>query len=342
MISAAIFELPTGFFSDKYGRAKTLVFGSFAFLIGSIFYAIGINYWFLVVGAIIQGLGRALYSGNNNALLYDNLASIDKINEFEEHNGKIGSMEQLATAISAIFSSLIAFVSISVLLWISVVPQIICLILSLKIVEVEIIKKESGNIFSHTKAAFKNFINNSKLRLISLSDIISFGISESSYQFRSAFVATLWPVWAIGISNILSSLGASISFRYSGKIIKKFSALKILFLNFFISKTVNLTALFFPSVLSPAIMTTTSLMYGVTSTATNKLLQDEFTSKQRATMGSLNSLFGSLFFSIFAVILGIFADHFGPRNALIFSTLLGFVVLPFYFSLKKIIDHEKR
>ena len=78
-------------------------------------------------------------------------------------------------------------------------------------------------------------------------------------------------------------------------------------------------------------MSLNSLLYGVTEVSKNKLLQNEFTHEQRATMGSLNSLFGSIFFSIFAIFLGILADKFGPRNALIIEFILGFsVLIPLY------------
>lgn len=342
MLSSAAFELPTGFISDKYGRIKTLIFGSLSFLIGAILYAIGSNYWFLVAGAIVQGLGRAFYSGNNDALLYDYLASDNKIDKFEEYNGKIGSMSQIACAISAALSFLIAFFPMSFLLWVSVGSQLICLILGFKLEKVETQNHESGNIFIHIKQALKNFISNFKLRLISLSDIIGFGLSESSYQFRAAFITTLWPSWAIGIASVLSSIGASISFHFSGKILKKISAINILITNFFVSKIINLTSLLFPTILSPVIMTSTSLFYGVGEVSKNKLLQNEFTNSQRATMGSLNSLAGSIFFGFFAILLGMFADNYGPRIALLISTILGFVNLFFYLSFKKIVENESK
>src|SRR3989344_9060915 len=73
MLSTALLEIPTGVFSDKIGRKKTITLGAVAAIIYSLFFAIGGSYIFLAIGAIIQGLSRALYSGNNDGLLYERL-----------------------------------------------------------------------------------------------------------------------------------------------------------------------------------------------------------------------------------------------------------------------------
>lgn len=342
MISSAIFELPTGFFSDQYGRVKTLIFGAAAFVLSGIFYAIGFNYWFLFVGAIFSGLGSAFYSGNNDALLYDNLTQANKTEDFAEHNGKILSMSQTAAAIAALSGGLIAYFSFSVLMWLSIIPALICFIIATKLSETKRINSQSENIFAHISIAFKFFLSNIKLRLISLSDIINFGLGEAAWQFKSAFIATIWPIWAIGISQVLSNIGAAISFHFSGKILKKFSALKILIFDFLFSEVTVLIALFMANIVSPILMSTNSLLYGVSQVAKNKLLQDEFTPEQRAVMGSLNSLAGSLLFGAFAIVLGMLADKLGPRNALIIQSLLNFSVLYFYFALKRITKNEDK
>lgn len=331
MISSAIFELPTGFISDKNGRVKTLIFGAIAFVISGIFYAIGINYWFLFIASVFAGLGRSFYSGNNNALLYDNLSEVKKVEEFAEYSGKIGSMSQLALAIAGLFGGVIAYFSFPVLMWLSVIPQIICLILGLNLIEVKSVSHKAENIFIHIGQAFKNFISNFKLRQISLVSIIDFGMGEAAWQFKSAFIATIWPIWAIGIAQVLPNIGATISFRFSGWMIKKFTAIKILIFDSIFSKIISLISIIISNVFSPILMSITSLLYGVTEIAKNKLLQNEFTNQQRATMGSLNSLFGSLFFGFFAVILGLLADKFGPKNALIIETLISCLVfIPLY------------
>lgn len=333
MISSALFEIPTGIFSDFIGRRKTLILGAFAYLIGMILYAAGDSFLMLVFGAIFEGLGRSFYSGNNDALLYDSLAAVGEEKDFDEYTGKISSKSQLAQGLSALLGGAVAAFSFKWVMWLSTIPQLICLFLGLMLVDVALKRKEDENIYSHLGEALKGFTHNAKLRTLSVTNIIGYGIGEASYQFRSAFVAILWPVWAIGISSVLSSFGAAVSFHFSGRLIKRFKALTWILVGDIYSKIVNLLALFFPTVLSPALMTTSSIFYGVGTTAESTLMQKEFTHQQRATMGSLNSFGGKMFFGLFAPILGKLADLYGPARALICVQFLKLGVTYLYIRL---------
>jgi MFS family permease len=74
----------------------------------------------------------------------------------------------------------------------------------------------------------------------------------------------------------------------------------------------------------------TSLLYGATTTAVSTLQQKEFNTKQRATLGSLSSLFGSFAFGIVAIGLGAIGDHVGPRNAMLVAQVAILSILIFY------------
>ena len=333
MLSAALFEIPTGVFSDLIGRKKTIVFGALASVLCAVFYAIGGVYLFLVMGAIFEGLSRSFYSGNNSALLYDTLAENQQEAEYHTFLGKTSSMFQVALAISAIAGSVIAHWSFVWVMWISVIPQVLCLFISFKIIEPANQLSEGGNVFTHTKKALRYFVKNKKLRLLSLASVLSYALGESVYKFTSAFMNTLWPLWAIGIAKALSNIGAAISFYFSGKLIKKYKEFKILIFGNIYSRIVNIISLIFPTVLSPALMSSTSFFYGVSLTAKGNLFQKEFTSVQRATMGSLNSFFGSIAFTIISFSLGLLADKIGPMKALFFTQGSMFSILWLYWKL---------
>ena len=330
-VTSAIFEVPTGVLSDYIGRKRTVVFGALCSVLCVTLYAIGGSYWMLTLGALLQGLSRAFYSGNNDALLHDTLKESGQENEYHAYLGRTSSMFQVALAIASVVGSIMAAKSFALVMWASVVPQVCALLIALEVSEPSITStKESTNIFSHLRESVMQFRHNYKLRLLTMSSVLRFSLGESAFFLRSAFVNTLWPLWAVGISSMLSHIGGAISYYFSGKIIDRFGSYKVLGFEIVSNRIVNFIALFFPTLVSPVLMSSTSLTFGVGSVATNSLLQKEFTQNQRATMCSLSSLAGSITFGIFSVLLGIFADNFGTRWALIVAQAILLTPLIFY------------
>jgi MFS family permease len=333
MVSSALFEIPTGIFSDFIGRKKTLILGALFSLLSHTFYAIGINYTILLIGALFEGMQRAWYSGNNDALLYESMAENNQQHEYETYLGKTSAMFQVATALGVVIGAFLANWSFAIVMWLSVIPQIICFIIALFVVEPKRKTTQTTNVYKHlTSSAFKLW-NNKKLRLLSITNIVGYAIGESSYQFRSAFVNTLWPIWAVGIASMLSSIGAAISYWFSGKLIKRFKALTILLVDNIYSKIINLIFLSFPSMVSPLFMTSTSLFFGVSEVASSTLMQQEFSDNERATLGSISSFAGSIMFGVFAILLGYMADHIGPAKALLVAYTLSLPTVYLYYKL---------
>lgn len=327
-ISSALFEIPTGVFSDYIGRKQTTMLGALAAVIYSIFFAIGQSYWILVIGALFEGLSRSFYSGNDNALLHETLAQTGEEHKYEEYLGKVSSMFQLALAISALLGSFLVHWSFSLIMWLSVIPQIVCFVLATQLQEPKVHTKDSGNIYQHLGEAMRGFITNKKLRLLSVSSILSFGLGEAGYQFQAAFYGTLWPVWAIGLAKMISNLTATFSFHFSGAVNRRFGTIKVLFFGEVGTRLLQTVAVSMPTFLSPLLISVTSIFYGVTSTSKSALMQKEFRSEQRATMGSLNSFAGSIFFGIVSFILGYTADQLSPGKALL---ILQICLLPVMF-----------
>jgi MFS family permease len=321
-IASALGEVPTGIFSDLIGRKKTVVIGSLFVLIAFICYAIANSYWLLAIGAIMEGIGLSWYSGNNEALLHDSLKENNNEKSFDEYLGKIGSAAQLAAIIATLAGGFIANVSYKLLMYLSILPQIGTVLLALMLVEPKKYNDSTTNIFIHTKAAAKLLWKNKRLRYITLADIIDEAISEPSYQFRSAFFVSVWPLWAVGIAKTLSSLGGTISFWFSGKILKRIKAEKILVADILYSKIANIISLLMANVISPILMSTTSLWYGVSTVATKKIMHEEYSDKQRSTIASLKSLLGSILAAIYAILLGFFADKWSPITALFISQII--------------------
>lgn len=331
MLAQSLFEVPTGILSDMVGRKKTVVYGAVAGVFALTFYAIGGTYLALLIGAIFEGLGRAFYSGNNDALLYDTLAEMEDHAAFQHHLGRTSSMYQFALAIAAVLGSLIAAISFQVVYWLSVIPMVLALLVSLRLIEPRAHTTATSNIYAHLATAFRQFRHNARLRTLSIAGVLNFAIGESSWLFRSTFVASLWPVWAIGIAQLIGNVTAALSFYFAGRLIRRFGEFRLLVGGMSFSEAVNLFGLLVPTIASPALMALNSVFYGVNTVARQSLIQQEFTDEQRATMGSLNSFAGSLLFAVFSFLLGALADRIGVTPALVVAALLGTVPMMLYW-----------
>jgi len=335
-IAVAIFELPTGVISDLVGRKESMIFGSLASVLGLLCFALAQGPWFLVLGAILIGISETFFSGNNDALLYDTLKEKNHEKEYAEILGKVSSMFQVGLAAGALIGGFVAGWSFRFVFWISVAPQVVCMILSFFVIEPKKhYEKVSTNVFDHVGKSLKEFGKNWKLRQLSLASILKFGIGETLFQFIPAFFALLWPVWALGIPRFLSHLFGAIGFRVSGMVVKKITPLKAIVMSVLSSRVINIFAFTLPTFISPVLVAITSFFFGVRTVSQNTLMQQEFTHHQRATMGSLNNLFGNIFFALFAFLFGFLADIVGPINALLIGQGLLLIQLVIYWSLFK-------
>lgn len=330
MLSSALLEVPTGVFSDRIGRKRTVVIGAAASVVSIVFYAIGGAYPILVIGAIFEGLSRSFFSGNNDAMLHDTLTETGQIDDYQEFLGRTSSMFQFALATASILGGIIAaWSSFEVVMWLSVIPQVFCLLISLQFIEPKIYTRESGNIYAHLREAVHNLVSNRRLRWFSAASILTFAVGEASFQFRAVFIQMLWPLWAIGFSRTIAAGLAAFSFYLSGRLIKRFGERKLLTGSVFYSETIVLLSTLFPTVLSPILMGTTSIFFGVKTVSLGGLMQREFTPQQRATMGSLNAFAGSIAMAAVSLLLGFLADRLGVVAALLIATV-PMLVLPLW------------
>lgn len=338
-VADALFEIPTGMYSDRIGRKICIIIGSIAQVFAIVFYALGHLYAILAIGAVLEGLAAALYSGNNDALLYETLTATGDEQNYHEYYGNVTSMLSFAAAVSVVLGAIIAYWSFPLALWLSLIPQLLCVFIAFQFIEPAVRRKQTENIFTHIGEALRSLVTNRKLQLLSIAGIMDVGIGNVSLRFRPAFYQTLWPVWAIGFARVIQYSGQALSFRASGKILNRFRAIKVMIFNRSVSSAVSLLALLFPTGLSPVLLSASGFLYGPYAVASNTLLQREFTDQQRATIASINSFLGSILFAIFGAIFGIFADRVGPAMSLLIAQIF---LLPTIFIYWLVFRAEKQ
>lgn len=338
-VSQLLFDIPAGVLSDRVGRKPVMVAGAAVSLLFTVSYAVGRNYWFLALGGALEGLARALFSGNDTALLYETLADERCEGRYAEQLGKIGAGTQIAFAIAALAGGLIATRSFQLAFWLTLLPQAAALGICTRLREPRRRARTGHTAFGHLGHSLRQFARNRRLRLLVTAAAWQDAFGESAFQFRLIFFQLFWPIWALGAAQTLTYVVSTVSFYVSGRVIGRLSALKVLVGNVLVGRLLNGVALLFPSVLSPALMSLTSVTYGMGEVAMDTLQQQEFSDEQRATMGSVSSQALNLGFAVAAVALGALADRIGAIHALIVVQVLLLVPLALY---RLLFSHDRR
>lgn len=327
-ITQAILEIPTGVVSDRIGRVVSMQIGALASLAGLLIYAMTTNYWVLLVGAALQGLSYAMFSGNNNALIYDSARSAGVKNDFHSYYSKTNIALEVGGIIAAISGTILASISYVLVLWVSVLPQVLAVLVTFTVVEPPRHSPVSGNVFSHLGDVYRHYKKNSHLRMLSIASILSGSVGGASWNMMPAYYQQYVPLPLVGSLLAANYIWSAIGFKMSDWFMKRFKPVIILLSGEVFSRTVSFVALIMHSAASPFIMMLHGLPYGPTDTAKQHILHQEFTDEQRATMDSLNSLVTSMVFAAFLVFVGYLADRFSPSVSILVCNIC---LLPIFF-----------
>lgn len=332
-LTTTCLEVPTGILSDKLKRKYVTFIGAVAVFIAGCFYASAKDYLSLVIASLFYGLYTALMSGNNEALIYDSLKENGREQDYHQVLGRYKGFYNMAFGISAMFGALIVWLSgIRETFYVILLTSLIMMAIVLRMVEPAIQTDEiSDNPFMHFKKSLKNVWKNKRLRYLTLATSIDWGIGMAAYDFINVFFNKFVSTWVLGVLRTVSyffgSLGCFLSHRISMRLGYTKTIMAFIGLNYLI----NITSVLANSVLSPFIKVFDNLSYSIAEPAQNTLLQNEFSDKQRATMGSVVSLFRSLAYGVFSLSVGVMADVFSEYASLLIMYVAFFFLLPIYY-----------
>lgn len=94
-IATLLFEVPSGYLADRFGRKQTLLFGTFCLALSwiAMFFAHGFPA-FVIIFALMSA-SSSCFSGTEEAFLFDSLKELGEENHMTSHNGRLHSAQHL-------------------------------------------------------------------------------------------------------------------------------------------------------------------------------------------------------------------------------------------------------
>jgi len=321
-----LFEVPSGFLSDKIGRKKTLLLSIISIEIAFAIYILLPNFWAFVVADIFYALAISLYSGTFSALVYETLKEHNQEDDFKKVWGNIIFYTLLGTSGAALLSGFLATFSLRLPFIVNFFTYMVAFLALLFLHEPRSTedKKSQKELL---KAVKKTFFNGSILKWVVLFSAIIYIFAQGAFYFYQPYLK-LSGIELVYFGMIFASfnLVASIGSKYAYKIEKALGSLGVFIVIIFLVSTSLIAMGLYSGIFSVIFIYAQQFVRMLKAIVVDDLINKESSSEYRATMLSIESLIRKALIALFLPLLGYLGDSIGIKTTL---ALMGVATLVF-------------
>ena len=216
----ALFEIPSGYIADKFGRKKVLLISQFFLIISMIILIVMPSFTGALISGFMLSLFSALSSGNSSALIFELFSKNNCINELEKTYAKSYSISIISSIIFATISSITFQYNMTIPIILDIIFLLISLILNLFLLKDDL---DYNPVHKNVKS-----IGFDKAELLNVTPIfiitaLWFVITRVSFSYYQPIFETFNIEKYYGITFALFTVFCSLSSYIYSKIANKFS-----------------------------------------------------------------------------------------------------------------------
>lgn len=340
-IGMLVFEIPSGYFGDVWGRKKTLIVGTVLTTIGFFIYTGSFVFWQFMIAELILGIGQSFISGADSALLYDSLKSEKRENEYLKYEGRVISVGNFSEAIAGILGGLLATFSLRTPFVFQVIVSAAAIPAALTLVEPNLkLEQRVVGMKDILQVVKQSLIIDINLRnFICFSSLIGAATLTYAWFIQPYLIAIDLPVATFGIIWTLLNLTVGFSSIYAHRVESRFTPKQTT--RFIVISTALgfiLTAAFI-SVWAIPILFFFYIVRGIATPVLKDYINVMISSENRATVLSIRNMFIRIIFATIGPVLGWITDRFSLKSGLsaagAFFLISGLVLYYFVYSSKR-------
>lgn len=111
-LAIIIFEIPSGYFSDVFGRKLTIVFACIVSFLGLSIYTFAYDFFTILIAEILLGIGSSFLSGTDSAMMYDSLVELKQVDKYQKTEGRMTSIGNFSEGLASILGGFLAVISL--------------------------------------------------------------------------------------------------------------------------------------------------------------------------------------------------------------------------------------
>ena len=305
--TVALFEIPSGFFADIYGRRLSLFYGSIFIFIGYLIFSFfsGFNEFF--IAEIFLGIGGSLVSGADSAIIYDTLLELKEDEDYTKIEGRNYGIGNVSEGIAGILGGFLALTSLDLPVYIQTFVMFFSIPISYSLIEPKSSYKLANSLNSILLIVKETFLYNNKLKwYIIYSSAMGVGTLSIAWFVQPFLIELQTPLVYYGIIwaslNIIAGITSYYSYLFNNNNLLIY--ISLLMIISFICLGLNIT------IYGLIFIVLIYIIRGVITPNLRNLINVNSTSERRATVLSLRSFMIRISFAIIAPILGYITDSY--------------------------------
>lgn len=317
--TVALFEIPSGFFADIYGRRLSLFFGSILTFLGYLIFSFysGFNEFF--IAEIFLGIGGSLISGADSALIYDTLLELKKDEDYTKIEGKNYGIGNVSEGLAGVLGGFLAVSSLELPVYIQTFVLFFSIPLSYSLVEPKSSYKLAKSFKSILLVVKETFFQKNRLKwYILYSSAMGIGTLSIAWFVQPFLMEIDTPLIYYGIIwaslNIITGITSYYSYIFNKGKVLIYISLSMLISFILLGFNISIYGFIFIVLIY--------LMRGIITPNLRNLININSTSERRATILSLRSFVIRISFALIAPILGYITDVYEISYVFYFLGLL--------------------
>ena len=224
---ALVSEVPSGVLADRWNRKYLICIAVVLKSICFIIWYFSDTFFMFGAGFVFWGIAGSFTSGTEEGLVYDNLKSESRENEFTKIYGKGRFFSSLGVIAGVVSGGILAyFIPISVISIMSALILVVCFLFALQLKEKNYysdrLKKEKSGYFKTLFEATGLCVKNSKIFIGMILLVFIFGITGYSDEYDALIISDfgldyIWLSIIFGIRFICIAIGS----RFADAVDKK-------------------------------------------------------------------------------------------------------------------------
>ena len=314
-----ILEVPSGYFSDVYGRKKALVIGSICITLGFAIYSTTSDFWGFLIGELMLAVALSFISGADTSMTFDTLGELGRETDFRKVFGNQSFLMSLSGGITGCLGSWLLEYMWRLPVYLETFCYALTIPVALSLVEPhrERLCNKNGvirgirEIISET-ANLRPLVRQTLFlsALVAVSTLSAFWLSQS-WQLEAGL-----PIAAFGVAFAILRLTVAGANLISNRVIERFGYYRLVIFCISLLALAFLVAASYPVIWALPVLLCFSIVRGFGMVVFSEKLNHLIPSDRRSTILSLESLIARLMFVPLAPLLGFLADDFGLAWAL--------------------------